>query len=638
VAVDGQANYISITVPPKHDKDSVPSTVTYTGIVKAFNAIKKVDKQAVLYPVYSDDVGDDPTLPISEPSDFPSDLEACQMSYLKVGNPWDLKKIFPGEVDYNTGEARKQKAVYCTILLGTYYDLEYVLTMASMSLGALGIYIRRKDVDALDSRTLYALAAVHPSWDPVSVGSRLQKVLELHEEWMQGNKTFGYDAKEFMGSPFPQIVVIKRSVRLPEGKDILTGDECAAIDFARSLRIMHCVEVSAQDEHRVTMCLIDAAERGKLNQISRDASLMLLVTNKRMPQDKRLQFYRDLKASMNWVYKYHTVEYDNVLNVNNVASPQSDVSTVQVPKRSSIKREILGICRPDGSRVFDGVMECTGERATTISCVYYDSDENEQFIRNCMKSDLAAFLYRYTKHVRHYNEVGALSVLSGFTMTSRFRAADSTFDPKTYEVKTLTESKATSFADVMEKKQLAVLLPEIMTMADRGRNNHDTPGTRAGRTGAKTPDAAKERVAAVFNFCNKPGYNPTPADQASVMTDTSHSTNGAASNRSVTTDNIQCQLPELRLRLNHLRERLRLLSPEDPLFSENVMVDSTFEDISLSSNASLVLNAIYKDTKTCIRMLLVRISELEHGSPPPSSGSAGPSASAEAGRAPAQGG
>lgn len=87
MAVDGQANYISITVPPKHDKESVPSTVTYTGIVKAFNAIKKVDKQAVLYPVYSDDVGDDPTLPISEPSDFPSDLEACQMSYLKVGNP-----------------------------------------------------------------------------------------------------------------------------------------------------------------------------------------------------------------------------------------------------------------------------------------------------------------------------------------------------------------------------------------------------------------------------------------------------------------------------------------------------------------------------------------------------------------------
>jgi hypothetical protein len=190
-----------------------------------------------------------------------------------------------------------------------------------------------------------------------------------------------------------------------------------------------------------------------------------------------------------------------------------------------------------------------------------------------------------------------------------------TFDPETYEVKTLTESKASSFADVMEKKQPAVLLPEIMTMADRGRKNHDNSAAKAGRSGAKTPDAAKERVAAVFNFRNKPGYNPTPADQASVMTDTSHSTNGAASDRSVTTDNIQCQLPELRLLLNHLRERLCLLSPEDPLFNENVTVDSTFEDISLSSNASLILNAIYKDTKTCIKLLLVCISELEHSSP-----------------------
>lgn len=130
---------------------------------------------------------------------------------------------------------------------------------------------------------------------------------------------------------------------------------------------------------------------------------MLLVTNNRMLQDKRLQFYRDLKASVNWVYKYHTVEFDNVLNVNNIASLQSDDSTVQVPKRSSIKHEILGICRPDGSQVFDGVMECTGKCSTTISCVYYDSDENEQFIRNYMKHDLAAFLYQYTKHVRQYN-------------------------------------------------------------------------------------------------------------------------------------------------------------------------------------------------------------------------------------------
>jgi hypothetical protein len=80
-------------------------------------------------------------------------------------------------------------------------------------------------------------------------------------------------------------------------------------------------------------------------------------------------------------------------------------------------------------------MECTGERSTTISCVYFGSDENEQFIRTCMKQDLAAFLYRYTMHVCQYNEAGALSVISDFTMTSRFRAADSTFNPETYEVK-----------------------------------------------------------------------------------------------------------------------------------------------------------------------------------------------------------
>jgi hypothetical protein len=97
-------------------------------------------------------------------------------------------------------------------------------------------------------------------------------------------------------------------------------------------------------------------------------------------------------------------------------------------------------------------------------------------------------------------------------------------------------------------------------------------------------------------------------------------------------------MPELRLQLNSLKDRLAELNVNDPLFDNPIMKDDAIAELSLSSSPDDAVNAIYRDTKTCITMLTVRISELEHGSPPPGSGSAGPSsANDDGGRAAAQG-
>ena len=98
-------------------------------------------------------------------------------------------------------------------------------------------------------------------------------------------------------------------------------------------------------------------------------------------------------------------------------------------------------------------------------------------------------------------------------------------------------------------------------------------------------------------------------------------------------------MPELRLQLNSLKDRLAELNVNDPLFDDPIMKDEAITELLLSSSPDDAVNAIYKDTKTCITMLTVRISELEHGSPPPpGSGSAGPSsANDDGGRAVAQG-
>ena len=103
-----------------------------------------MDKTATSYPVDSDEVSKEPSLPIKKASNFPSDLESLQLSYLSISNYEDLKKVMPGEMDWKTNQPRKQKAVYCTALLGTTYSLDYVLSMTTTSLSSQRVYLKEK--------------------------------------------------------------------------------------------------------------------------------------------------------------------------------------------------------------------------------------------------------------------------------------------------------------------------------------------------------------------------------------------------------------------------------------------------------------------------------------------------------------
>lgn len=174
----------------------------------------------------------------------------------------------------------------------------------------------------------------------------------------------------------------------------------------------------------------------------------------------------------------------------------------------------------------------------------------------------------------------------------------------------------------MAKQEMTLLLPEIMlTYSKQAKSEKKT-----------FSDAAKEAVAQGLRFKDKPGFNPTPTDAASVLSNKSHSTSGAASNRSVTTEHIQGQFPELRSELNQLRQRLMEVSPEDEFFNHPLMSATTVDDLSVNSSASAQLAALYKDTQQCIFLLKARFCELGvDGSPPPASGSTAPSPSAEEG-------
>ncbi len=168
---------------------------------------------------------------------------------------------------------------------------------------------------------------------------------------------------------------------------------------------------------------------------------------------------------------------------------------------------------------------------------------------------------------------------------------------------------AGGFLANMEKRGLTTIHPDLLKFPPKN--------------GKVFSDAAMKRVAESMNFKEKAGFNPTAPDAASNLSTNSHFTDGAETNRSVTSADIQCKLPELRIELQRLREHLAELSPDDQVLKESDQQDEFMDDNSLNSSASAALAALFKDTISSIKQLKARISEIEHGSPPPpASGSA----------------
>ena len=138
----------------------------------------------MFYPVYDVEPGDEAPRPLVELDQFPADLDSLQLNYIGVDNPWDLKKVQPGQTDPKTGEEKKQKSMIITALIGTRYDLAHVIQISYSSLLAHGCYLRKKDVEALCSKTVFGLAGTPAEWSSVLVLTRLHSELEKHEEWM----------------------------------------------------------------------------------------------------------------------------------------------------------------------------------------------------------------------------------------------------------------------------------------------------------------------------------------------------------------------------------------------------------------------------------------------------------------------
>jgi hypothetical protein len=305
----------------------------------------------------------------------------------------------------------------------------------------------------------------------------------------------------------------------------------------------------------------------------------------------------------------HTVKYfDGIIHSGYPARGEMDPSYHdgrKAFKKTCFRREALDLKRPDGRRVFLGAIDATGENEGKLQVYYFNDDANEAFVQG-IRGNLPMYVAAYLKHVKGYSERSIASIMQACQETYRLNYKDCKWDSTTRSISPLAQINRQGFADRMAQRNMQFLLPEVMSAY-----------SKSDPTSKTFSDAAKSEVADGFRFKNRPGFNPKEGDAASCLSENSHTTNGAASNRSVTTQDVQCKMPELRIELHQLQDQLRELSPTDDLFEHDLVASTDIDQLSFSSNASAIIETLFKDTQECIRLFKVRISELQQDAPPP---------------------
>ena len=157
---------------------------------------------------------------------------------------------------------------------------------------------------------------------------------------------------------------------MPESRDILPAKDIEAIQYMKTLRTMHHIEVSTNDQTCFHGLLLDFRARGKLKIINADADLLECIHGNNLEQSARLEFFRCVKAQMRYAHNHHCVTFGNVDFLMYPFRVELEDPSKPHFKKSHLKREILDFRRPgDDLKVFLGVMECTGEKVGSTRSV-----------------------------------------------------------------------------------------------------------------------------------------------------------------------------------------------------------------------------------------------------------------------------
>jgi hypothetical protein len=206
---------------------------------------------------------------------------------------------------------------------------------------------------------------------------------------------------------------------------------------------------------------------------------------------------------MNYHHVHNTVQFDGISLPDYPARGEMDPcyhDGRKAFKNTSIRRETLDICHPDGTRVFLGAIEGSGENEGRMMVYYFNSDANDAFVSSIC-GNLPMFRHAYLTHVKGYSERSINAILSGCSESNRLGACDYKWNDAPRSIQPLALTNRSDFVSKMAQQNIHMLLPEVMLSFSK----------QARADKKKFSDAAKEAVIVQgLRFKDKPGYNPTP--------------------------------------------------------------------------------------------------------------------------------
>ena len=599
------------TISSKHrNKDTSPSVKVHSDLKLVFSLVKKLDPAARIVPLY-DEIDEEGAIiepPIETLEAFPKELMDLA-GHAQVSNTWSLIPV--SGIDKKTGKPKKQADSYTYIKLYTWYCIEHLSSYMQGKLAERGCSFRVKEMQSLATKTRYALIGTWNQLCTQGIMEACMTALPAHEAHMIRNQGKN---KKYMGQDFPNFMVRRSNVRLPDLKHI-SSDDARYLDYYYHLRYGPVFEVADSDWERFSRVMESFDAAGGFKRIISENCHLLELIQGNIANAAKIEWCKKMKLHMNFNHNYTCTDLPGVVMLEKGAYVEMADGSAPPFKKTHLKRELLLLAGKEGRPFINGVMPiCAGRNKGMISVVYYNSDANQSMIDK-MEVCFNSFMFQYMLNVRRYSRRCVLAIMEAFSDEDKLAAMDSSWDAENFCVKTLRSTSTNNFIGEMTKLGLldipAELLAEMNKSTDSGVPRFDTD--------------AMERVAEAMRFTDKEGCSLTNVDGgASRLSDASHSTNGQESNRTTTTEHVQRDLPQLRIDFNRLKLRLRDIAPEDPLFEESFFSDDPLDGMELDDSASADLKTLHSLTKRNIVRLRSRIAEIEQGSPR-LSGSAVPS-------------
>ena len=243
----------------------------------------------------------------------------------------------------------------------------------------------------------------------------------------------------------------------------------------------------------------------------------------------------------------------------------------------------------------------TGPKRGHIRILYWSTDANEVYVES-FRECLAAHVYLYLCEVRHYTwRCLQVIVQDWFLPEQTMEVYNSKWDPATYSATTLRSIFTPTYDKDMKAPGVVDIAPELFVEMQQGSKRKQPFDMEA-----------MQWVAEHMRFRPSDGADFLQVgSNASVLTETSHTTTGQDSICSVTSEVVSANLMSARQEFHRLAFALCERCPGHAIFEETNFGESAMDTSLFGSDKSDALTQLYRETRAKSFCLRACINEVE---------------------------